>query len=364
MTKPYRMYGADVSYFTAKARPAFRIKRLFMEELLPTPEAYRDVILPRVGMAFIPTIITPQDEAWQDTSDILDELERRHPEIPIYPATPLQRVVAYLWELYCDEFLLLPGLHYRWSFPESEHQARQDFAASNGAREQSDRLADTVKAFALGPCGINAETAPAIERHTLALFAGLEEHFAAHGYLLGERPSLADCALMGPFYAHLYRDAVPGRLIRDRAPRTCHWIHRMNQPDVDSFGPWEAGDSLAPTMRPLLELIGRDAVRLILDGARSFDDWADGHDKPGEEPPRIVTMHDTEIGGVPVERVTSAYTAWMVQRPLDAYRALTPSDRARVSAALAGTGCERLFAYEPRHRLGKSKFRLVFEKAA
>jgi hypothetical protein len=62
-----------------------------------------------------------------------------------------------------------------------------------------------------------------------------------------------------------------------------------------------------------------------------------------------------------VHRYTSAYTLWMVQRPLDAYRALAAGERAAVDQALAGTGCEALLALAPRHRLGKRRFRLVFE---
>jgi glutathione S-transferase len=360
MQKPFRIYGADVSLFTAKARPAFRAKRVFAEDLLATPRVYSEIILPRVGMAFIPVVVTPEDDTWQDTSDILDALERRFPETPLFPATPVQRVVAYLWELYCDEFLILPALHYRWSFPESEAQARADFAAFNGERKMTDALADRIKAFTQGPGGINEATIPAIEAHTHDLLDGLEAHFAATPFLLGDRPSIADCSLMGPMSGHLYRDAVPGRMLRERAPRTCHWIQRMNYPDVPGFGAWLAGDALAQTMRPMLELIGRDALPLILDTVRDFETWADTNAAPGGEPPRVTGMHATELRAVAVERVTSAYTLWMVQRPLDAFRALSAGDRELVLRALDGTGCEQLLAYEPRHRLGKKRFKLAF----
>jgi hypothetical protein len=50
----------------------------------------------------------------------------------------------------------------------------------------------------------------------------------------------------------------------------------------------------------------------------------------------------------------------MVQRSLDAYRAFSASERAAVDAVLARTGCEELFAYEPRHRLEKRSYKLRF----
>ena len=73
----YRFYGAEISYFSAKVRPALRRKGVHFAEILPTPEAYRKVILPRTGLAFIPVLVTPEDETWQDTSDILDALPPR-----------------------------------------------------------------------------------------------------------------------------------------------------------------------------------------------------------------------------------------------------------------------------------------------
>lgn len=361
MTGPYRMYGSELSYFTAKTRPAFRAKRLWLEELLATPQVYRDVLLARTGIAFLPTVVTPEDETWQDTSDILDALEARHPEIPLYPRTPVQRVTTLLLELYADEFLLLPALHYRWSFPESETKARADFAATTGSRELADGFADRIKHATRAAMGVNEETIPGIEAHTHELLAALEAHLEEHAFLLGARPSLADCSLLGPLYAHLYLDAVPGRLLRERAPRTCHWIERMNHPDVEAFGEWLPEDALSPTLRPLLGLVGADAVPAVLDMVRAVEAWADAHAKPDLEPPRAVGSHETRLRGATLRRATGPYSLWMLQRTLDAFRALDATGAAAVEKALAGSGCEALLAYAPRHRLAKLRFTLVFE---
>jgi glutathione S-transferase len=344
-----------MSYFSAKVRPALRYKGVHFLELLPD---YRNVIRPRTGLAYIPVVVTPDDETWQDTSDILDRLERRVPLPPLYPTTPLQRLVAYLVELYADEFLILPAMHFRWDFPESVAKARAEFIASSEAPEAASRFADRM-AGALPFIGVTPATVPAIEAHTGELLAALSAHFALHPYVLGDRMSLADCALMGPLYAHLYLDAVPGRLLRETAPLVCRWIERMNHPDPEAPGEWLPDDALAPTLRPLLEIIGRDAMPLMLDGVRAFETWADG--AVPDEPPRAVGGHETRLRGVTVPRATSSYTLWMVQRPLDAYRAFTAEQRAAVDRALAGTGCEDLLAYTPRHRVGKRHFKIVLE---
>ncbi len=357
----FRFYAAEVSYFSAKARAALRAKGVPFVELLSSPSAYRDVIVPRTGFAFIPVIVTPEDETWQDSSDIADALEARFPEPPLLPSTPVQRLAALLVELYADEFLLLPAMHYRWSFAESEAKARADFAAVTGDPEAGGSFADRMKSF-VPALGVNPDTIPAIESHTRELLDVLSEHLSRHPHLLGERPSLADCALLGPLYAHLYLDAVPGRLLRERAPRVCHWIEATNHPDPDAPGAWLADDALPKTLRPLLELIGSDAVPLLLDTLQAYEAWADQRPAEIEGPPRAVGTHRTRLRGVELERYTSSYTLWMVQRSWDAYRSLASVERARVDEALAGTGCEALLAYEPRHRLGKRRFRLVFER--
>jgi glutathione S-transferase len=358
--RPFRFYAADMSYFSGKVRPALRAKRVPFDEILPTTAAYRQVIVPRTGLSMIPTVVTPEDDTWQDTSDILDALEARFPEPPLFPETPVQRLTAFLMELYADEFLMLPGLHYRWSTAEGETRARQEFAIMTGDAPRANRFADGVRMFTQ-LVGVRPETIPAIETHTHDLLAALEAHLTGHTFLLGERPSLADCALMGPLYAHLYLDVVPGRLLRETAPRTCHWIERMNHPDPDSFGAWLPGDTLAPTLRPILDLIGRDAVPLVLDTVRAFEDWADGREPPADELPRGVGMHRTALRGVAFERFTLSYTLWMVQRVLAAHHALDGAGRAAVAAALAGTGCEEVLAYAPRHRVVRRPYKLFLQ---
>ena len=359
LAQPYRFYAAEVSYFSGKVRPFFRYKDVPFEEVAPTPEVYRDIIMARTGLAFIPVVITPDDVTLQDTSEILDELERRFPAPPVYPSTPVQRVVAYLIEMYADEFMVLPAMHYRWSFPESEAKARADFAHFSGNPETAGRFADRMRGT-LPLLGVHPESIPAIEAHLHDLLDILSRHFAAHDFLLGSRMSLGDLALLGPLYAHLYLDAVPGRLLRDTAPRVCAWIERMNHP-APRAGEFLSDDALAPTLRPLLQLIGNDAVPLLLDNVRAFETWADSKPADLSEPPRGVGFHSTGLRGVQFQRFTSPYTSWMLQRPLDAYQALPSAGRARVDRAVGGTGIEALLAFAPRYRMSKRNFKLVFE---
>ena len=75
---PYRFHALEFSYFSAKVRPALRYKQLWYEEL----RADYAEIRRRTGMAFIPVLVTPEDETWQDSTEIYDRLEARHPAPP------------------------------------------------------------------------------------------------------------------------------------------------------------------------------------------------------------------------------------------------------------------------------------------
>lgn len=353
---PYIYHGADVSYFSGKARPALPQKSLWYREVIPNHRELRA----RTGLAYIPVLVTPEGDAWQDTSEILDNLEERHPDPPLYPRTPVQRVVAYLIELYGDELGILPAMHYRWDFEESVKRAQLDFSLNSGRPVGEDHAFADRMAGSLPFLGVTLETAPAIEEHLRALLDALCAHFRAHRFLLGDAMSLADCGLMGPMYGHLFRDAVPQKLVRETAFEVGCWIERMNRPPLDQQG-WLPDDALAPTLRPVLGAMA-DGAALLLDAVAAVDAWADDHAAEDAPVPPGVGLVESRYRGVPLRCGARPYTMWMVQRPLDAYLALDDAERARVDSALAGTGWEALLACRPRHRLTKRDRQLAFER--
>ena len=58
-------------------------------------------------------------------------------------------------------------------------------------------------------------------------------------FVLGHSPSTADFGLLGPIYAHLYRDPVPGAILRRDYPLVCQWAVRCHEgtppPQVQSI---------------------------------------------------------------------------------------------------------------------------------
>ncbi len=350
---PYRFHAFDVSYFSAKVRPALRYKRLWYEEL----RADLGEVRRRTGLGFIPILVTPEDETWQDSSDILDRLEARHPEPPLFPDTPVQRIAAHLVELYIDEFGVIPAMQWRWGTPSREAASRARFSAMLGS-EALGRAAADAMVSRRDQVGVTAEVAPALEAHTEDLLAALSAHLRSHAYLLGERMSSADCAGMGLVYGHLFNDLESRRLLLETAVPVVGWIERCNVPNPGSQGAWLADDALAPGFVSVLAAMGRDAAPVICAGLEVAEAALDA--LPADaDPPRSPGVARAQLRGRPLERRALSYTLWMVQRVLDAYRALDPAARAAVDDALRGTGWEPLLAYTPRHRVARSGFRLV-----
>jgi hypothetical protein len=166
---------------------------------------------------------------------------------------------------------------------------------------------------------------------------------------------------MGPLDGHFFSDLVSRRLLLETAVPVVGWIERCKFPGADQQGAWLAGDAIAPTLREVLGVMGRDSVPVILDVVRAFESWADSRPADLEQPPRGVAPCKTLLRGAVVERGAGPYTLWMLQRSIDAHRVLGDEERRQVEAAVAGTGWEEVLAYEPRHRLAKRGFDLVFE---
>lgn len=355
-TAPYRLYGEEISYFTAKVRCAFRLKGLWFEEVR---RGYAEAAR-RTGRPMIPIVTTPEDETWQDSTDIFDQLEARHPEPPLLPPTPRQRIAALLVELYVDEIGLLPGAAWRWGTPSRREAGTAYFTGLFGPRAQ--QSASAVIGLAK-EVGVDEDSRPAIEAHTHALLAALSAHFEVHPYLLGDRMSYADCALMGLVYGHLFNDLESRTLLLETAPPVVGWIDRCNAPAGFRADAWLDDDALPPTLREVLRVMGTDGSSLILDQKQTFETWAASADATAEMPRKVGTAH-SELRGTPIERLVESYSQYMLQRVTDAVAALAPAERASVGVALDGTGWEPVLAATLTRRVRKRGFDLELEPSA
>lgn len=332
----YSLYGSEISYYTGKVRAYLRWKNIPFDEVLSNAQIYKEVILPRVGFPVIPVVVTPDDKTLQDSSDIIDVLEQRFPESSIVPASGVQRLVAALFELYGDEWLLIPAMHYRW------HRNRDWAMRQFGALSAPDASAD--EQFAIGSkraapfaqAAINLGAEPhmhvAIERSYQALLAELDTHFASLPYLLGTRPCIGDFGLYGPLYAHQFRDPASGELMRRLAPNVVKWVERMRDASAPRPGEFLSNDQIPATLLPVLRRMMREQLPEMIATANAFKQWRIEH--PGERIPRAIGTHEFELEGVRGQRMIGTYKLWMLQRTLDVYTQLTNDERQRADNLL------------------------------
>jgi glutathione S-transferase len=367
MTAEYELYGAEASYFTGKVRAYLRYKCIPFRETLASRSVYAEVILPRVGWPVIPVVVTPEGETLQDSSEIIDALEMRFIEAPVYPAMACQRFAALLLEVYADEWLKIPAMHYRWT-------KNRDFAIAEFGKITAPELTGEAQhnageaaakrfAGALPFLGATAETAAAIETSYEALLAELDTHFAAHEFLLGSRPSIGDFGLIGPLYAHQYRDPASGQLMKSAAPRVAAWVERMMTPPRARGGEFLADDEVPATLLPVLARMMREMLPVLVSTAHSLTAWvkdnAEHSNAVGTALPRTLGKHAFTLEGVTGTRAIYPFDLWMLQRPLDCLRSLPEADRRRCTSLLSQVGGEVLFDFPEFPRLTRRNFKLV-----
>ncbi len=338
------LYGAEISLYSGKARAALRFKGLPFREVLATREVIEDVLYPNTGKRMVPVVRMPDGRFVQDTTVITDALEELSPQPSVYPAGPVQRLVALLLEVYGDEWLLLPAMHYRW------HYKRQNLPLV--LREFGELVAPRLPSV-LHPAaglalatyfggaygtvlGISRRNRQAIERRYEAFLDAFEIHLAAMPFLLGSRPSVGDLGFIGPLYAHLYRDAAPGALMRSRAPAVAQWVERMQRPSAEP-GDFLPDDVVPETLEPMLRHLFEDYVPTVIDTMRRVASWHREHPEASRFP-RFIGRHEHRVDGVPETRSVTPYSQWMWQRPLRAYQGLSGPDREQADALLRRVG--------------------------
>lgn len=360
----HQLIGAEVSYYTGKVRAYLRYKRIPFEEITATREVYKNVIIPRTGVRFIPVLISDEDVAVQDTTEIIDHLEARYPERSVYPTSPVQRLVALLFEVYGDEWLLIPAMHYRWDIPENRAFAIREFGRLSAPHldpgEQERLGAELAKPFAgaLPALGVSEETVAGIEASYLGFLDEFDAHLADHPFLLGDRPSIGDFGLLGPLYAHLYRDPWSGRLMRERASRVADWVERMNEAAyVEAEFPDD--DAVPDTLLPILRRMFAEQGPVLGSTIDHLARWAETAET--DEVPRGIGTHEFRIGGTVGRRVIFPFNLWMWQRPYDHYHRLAGEEHQRAERLLDHVGGLELANRRIPQRVARRNNRLVLD---
>mgnify|MGYP000179788661 CR=1 FL=1 len=341
---PYRLYAWPLSYYSGKVRAYLRHKGLPFRECSPRAwDMHR--IKRHVGAAAMPVLVTPQGDWLLDSSHIIDVLEARHPQVSVLPESPIQRLAAGLLEVWGDEFWLPAALHFRWHYSENE---REQFLPEAGdallpgaprwlKNLAAGRAVSMLRGYLPG-LGVTVEQAETLEGWTDAMLDVLEDHFAHHRYLLGDRPCLGDFGLLGPLYAHLGRDPWPRRELMGPRPQLYAWVQRMHDPAaaISSARGFLPHDVLPTTLAPLFESIFGEMLPWLAQLRRQVS-VADPP-APGRGYPRQLEPVRLSLGGHAFVRNATPFSLWKLQRVLDGRNKMSPAQRSLGDAWLNAQG--------------------------
>jgi glutathione S-transferase len=358
------LYAMPGSLYSAKARAYLRKQRLSIEERVPGDPRF-EAVVQAVGRWIIPVAQMPDGTLVQDSSAIIDAVEDAGlAQLSAFPADPVTRVLALIFELFGGEGLVRPAMHYRWNFDADNlafigrdfvnglkpgagpEEAETVFAASSG------RMRRAAEAF-----GVTPETFGAVEASYLKFLGLLNDHFATRPYLLGGAPTLGDYGLIAPLHAHLSRDPHPAAIMKARALHVWRWVERMTSPDTDAgefCGRTDFGAPASDTLKALLAFIAEDYLPEVAAMTRWIDAWLETQDpetltaQPIKRAIGRMTFawrgHDITVGVFP-------YRLHLLQRVQDAADGLSPAAHGELSALLSATGLHDLLRLRTARRV-------------
>ena len=374
-TGTYTLYGMRASLYTGKARSYLIKQNIEYLEIVPGSQRFLKEIVPKIGRMIIPTIETPDGEIIQDSTEIIDFFEKKGlARESAYPGTPRQLAVAHVLELYGNEGLLRPAMHYRWNFPEvNDAFIERNFAdglrpgapadeALAAAQNGMNRMRLAAVAF-----GVSPETIPVIESAYLELLELLQAHLGAAPYLIGGRPSLADYGLIAPLYAHLSRDPHPSTLMKQRAHRVFRWTERMNSRNTEHGGisggssDFFENDQIPDSLKAILRHAAEDLVPETEATARFFDDWLEAQEdvEEGAILERGLGLCRFEFRGASINALAQPYRIFLLQRLQDACNSMPADDRRSVAELFEEIGLDPLLEIRTRRRVERANHREV-----
>jgi glutathione S-transferase len=327
VTAPLRLIGLEMSPYSLKVRSYLRYKKIPFE-WIDRNRKNEKLFQRHARVQLIPLVLFSDDDAMQDSTPIIERLERENPEPSIHPPTPAARFLSELLEEFGDEWCNKLMFQYRWGPKEDARSAAWRIAGLMFPSYPQRALRPLLVPFMIRRmvprmafAGANPTNAPHLERSWLRTVELLEAHLADRAYLFGARPAFGDFGIWGNFN-QAYSDPTCGRHLRANAPAVVRWIERMHEPaEAGGFEPLAA---LLPTLAPLL----REQV------AERFLPWSVANARAlaaGEPETRLV------FDGSPYVQKTFKYHAWSLGQLLEKHESVAADPE--LVDVLTRTGC-------------------------
>jgi glutathione S-transferase len=253
MTAPYRIFGAELSPYSVKVRSYFRYKEI-PHQWIVRDASSNEEFQKYAKLPLIPLVVTPEGQALQDSTPIIEAMEAEFPEPTIHPSDPALAFLSALLEEFGDEWGNKWMFHFRWAREVDQKSAAERLAKSMmpGLQgEQLEAMSAGIAARMVGRVwfvGSSPQTAPLIEESFADFVTLLDTHLQVRPYLFGGRPAFADFGVWGQIY-NAWTDPTAGAIVR-RFDAVVAWVERMLTPA--GAGAFEGWDTLQQTLQPIL----------------------------------------------------------------------------------------------------------------
>src|ERR1700750_1647644 len=181
MADGYRIIGAEMSPYSVKVRSYFRYKAIPHQWVLRNAASQAEFER-HAKIPVIPLVVTQEGIGMQDSTPIIDAMEKLYPEPSIHPDDAVTRFISALIEEFGDEWGNKWMFHYRWARDVDQISSAGRLARMRGpdANDQEhDALTLKVRARMVDRVwfvGSNAATAPQIEAGLQEMLGLLEAH--------------------------------------------------------------------------------------------------------------------------------------------------------------------------------------------
>lgn len=325
----YTVYKSDVSYFSGKLEAYLRYKEI-PHRAVDCDQRTLVRIAEKTGTQKIPAI-EMEDGRWlYDTTPMMQWLEVRHGDGPVYPQDPALRFVALLIEDYGDEWLWRPAMWWRWVPKASRVALGRRIATEMVSRHLAIPLGFHFGRRQLNEWlwrdGVDRRNSGDVRDMLFHELEFLEALLAEQSYLLGSHPSIADFGYFGSMFRHFGNDPISAEVVRRRGPRTYEWLARL----------WNARWSRLPATiewkwptsafwSPLLRRIARDYLPYLHQNALAFAEHKKRFDFVGDSLRFDAT-------------VTTHYRVWCRQELQREFGNLDAGDQQRVASLFREAG--------------------------
>lgn len=266
----YQLVGSEMSFFTRKLEAQLRFQQIPWEYQFKT-EKRKAELEARAGTHFIPLLKTPEKWLIHDTIAIGPMLHNRFPEYPVIPDTPLQRACCYILEDAFNHWLGRTCVHSRWCYPGNVAWVGARFGANmmldrsidhDFTPEELEQLTPIgtlmYESFGKNVCqynGVGPDQANAVQSDFKKLLGALAAHFSENKFLLGNRPCIADFALIGASKAHFICDPEPLSWLGEHSDMLHNYTWPMFDESRTVAGQWPDQDQVPESLSVVLDYL-------------------------------------------------------------------------------------------------------------